>query len=158
MFKHILLPTDGSKLAEKASRAAVELAKSEGASVVGFHALPSYEKSAYQTVAISPGWITEEDFDKFNQRAAKKYLGTIEKLAHEAGVPYEAYTLTQKHPALAIVEAVENKRCDLIFMGSHGRGDLAQVFLGSVTTKVLSLCSTPVLVYRSGPGKARKRK
>jgi nucleotide-binding universal stress UspA family protein len=158
MFERILIPTDGSKLADKASRAAVAMAKSEGASVVGFHALPSYEQSTYQTVAVSPGWITEEKFNKLNKQAAKKYLDAVEKLAHEAGVPYEGYTLTRKHAALAIVEAVKDKRCDLIFIGSHGRGDLAQVFLGSVTTKVLSLCSIPVLVYRSGPAKSRKRR
>jgi nucleotide-binding universal stress UspA family protein len=150
MFERILVPTDGSRLAEEAARAAMTMAKAEQASVVGFHALPSYEQSTYETVVISPGWITEEEFHKLHRQAAKKYLGAIERIARDSGVPYESCTITGKHPALAIIEAATDKRCDLIFMASHGRGALAQVFLGSVTTKVLSLCSLPVLVFR-GP-------
>lgn len=155
MYKRILVPTDGSKLAEDAAGAAIGLAKSMGATIVGFYALPSYEESTYETVAISPGWIPEEEFNKINERAGKKYLAAIEKMAKAAGVAYESYTLMRSHPALAIVDAADDKRCDLICMGSHGRGGLAQVFLGSVTTKVLSMCSLPVLVHRVGKRRSR---
>jgi nucleotide-binding universal stress UspA family protein len=153
MFKRILVPTDGSKLAEEAANGAVALAQSVGASIVGFYAMPTYDETAYETVVISPGWIPEEEFHKLHDRAAKKYLGAIEKIAKAAGVRCESYTRSTAHPAVAIVEAAKEKQCDLICMGSHGRGGLEQVFLGSVTTKVLSMCDIPVLVHR---GKARK--
>lgn len=148
MYQRILVPTDGSRLAQEAARAAVALAHSTGATIIGFHALPSYEKSTYNTVVISPGWITEQKFDKLTQRAAKKYLAAIEDMADGDGVPFEGYTVTAEQPALAIVQAAQDEGCDLIFMGSHGHGNLAQIFLGGVTTKVLSICDLPVLVHR----------
>lgn len=157
MYKRILVPTDGSELAEDAARAAVAVAKSMSASIVGFYAPPSYEESTYETVVISPGWVTEKEFNKLNKRATKKYLGAIEKMAIAAGVPYESYSLTRTHPAIAIVEAANDKSCDLICIGSHGRGALVQIFLGSVTTKVLSMCTLPVLVHRKGAPKSRTK-
>ena len=89
-------------------------------------------------------------FGKMFTINSQKYLAALEKMAVEAGIPYESQTLTAQSAALAIVDAAKDKGCDLIFMGSHGLGALAQVFLGSVTTKVLSLCSLPVLVHRHG--------
>lgn len=148
MYKRILVPTDGSTLAEEAAHAAIVLAKKVDASVVGFYAMPSYDASGYETVVMSPGWIPEEEFNKAQQGHAKKYLSTLEKMATESGVSYESYSQTAQSAAMAIVDAAKEKQCDLIFIGSHGRGALAQVFLGSVTTKVLSLCSLPVLVHR----------
>jgi nucleotide-binding universal stress UspA family protein len=157
MFKRILVPTDGSKLAEEAANGAVALAKSVGASIVGFYAMPTYDETAYETVVISPGWIPEEEFNKLNDRAAKKYLGVIEKMAKAAGVRCESYTQSTAHPAVAIVEAARDKRCDLICMSSHGRGGLELIFLGSVTTKVLSMCDIPVLVHRGRTPKFRTK-
>jgi nucleotide-binding universal stress UspA family protein len=157
MFKRILVPTDGSKQAEIAAQAAVDLAALSGGSVVALHVVPSYDDAAYRTVALSPGWVTEKEFDKLNQRAAKKFLGNVEKLAQAAGVSYDGCTVKGIHTANAIVEIAESKGCDLICMGSHGRGGLAQFLLGSVTSKVLSLCSLPVLVHRKGGRKAHTK-
>ena len=68
MFKRILVPTDGSKLAEAAAQTGVALARSIGAGIVAFHALPSYDEAAYKSVVISPGWVTEEEFNGANKR------------------------------------------------------------------------------------------
>lgn len=88
------------------------------------------------------------------QSNAKKYLGEIEKMAQDAGVPFSGVSVTSEHPAVAIVDAADRHACDLIFMGSHGRSSIAQIFLGGVTTKVLSLSSLPVMVFRPGKTKS----
>ncbi len=159
MFKRILVPTDGSKLAEQAAHAAVELAKYMGAGVVGFVSPPPYKMRVIEDAVFAPGTLSEADFNKAVKRTTKKYLGAIEKMAREAGVEYEGYCLTREQPALGIVEAADYKLCDLICMGSHGRSGLVQIFLGSVTTKVLSMCTLPVLVHRvtrPSPKKAKR--
>jgi nucleotide-binding universal stress UspA family protein len=51
-------------------------------------------------------------------------------------------------PAHGIVDAARKKRCDVIFMASHGRGEFAALVLGSVTQKVLARSKVPVLVFR----------
>ena len=157
MFKRILVPTDGSKLAEAAARTGVALARSIGAGIVAFHALPSYDEAAYKSVVISPGWVTKEEFNRANKRAGRKYLKAIEQMAEATGVEYESYTLETAHAAPAIVQAAGDRRCDLICMGSRGRGGLAQFVLGSVTNEVLSTCSLPVLVHRTETAKPKAR-
>jgi len=88
------------------------------------------------------------------QSNAKKYLGEIEKMAQHAGVPFSGVSVTREQPAVAIIDAADRHACDLIFMGSHWRSSIAQIFLGGVTIKVLSLSSLPVMVFRPGKTKS----
>ena len=157
MFKRILVPTDGSKLGEESARAAVALAKSIDATVVGFFASPTYQMPIYGDLAYSTPVLLESEFNKLSKRTAKKYLGVLEKLARESGVKFEAHTLLRDEPAAAIIEAAGGKLCDLICMGSHGRSGLVQLFLGGITTKVLAKCDIPVLVHRKGKSKSRTK-
>jgi nucleotide-binding universal stress UspA family protein len=98
----------------------------------------------------APELISEQAYAEAQQKAAKRYLGLIEKVARDAGVPCTSLGIENDSPAAAIVATASSADapCDLIFIGSHGRGVVMQMFLGSVTTKVQAMCDIPVLVYR----------
>jgi nucleotide-binding universal stress UspA family protein len=147
MYKKILVPTDGSKLSLKAAAAAVELAKSQGASVVGFYAGPEYPVAVYgEGVLLEPQ--APKAYKEEVAKLAAKYLGQIEKKANEVGVAFEATHTLSSNPWEAIIAAARRKKCDLIFMASHGRRGVSALLLGSETQKVLTHSKVPVLVYR----------
>ena len=147
MFKRILLPTDGSELSREAVKKGVELARSSKAAVVGFFSPADYGTLLYSEY-IPPNLMSQNEFEANAKKAADKQLAFIEKTAKAAGVPYEGYVVTSTAPWQAIVDAAQEKRCDLIFMASHGRTGLSALVLGSQTAKVLAHSKIPVLVYR----------
>ena len=147
MFKRILLPTDGSDLSKKAVKKGIEFAKSIDAKVVGFFSPEDYRALMYSEY-IPPSLMSQEEFEANAKKAAEKQLAFIEKTASAAGVPYEGFYLSSVAPWEAIVDAAKKKKCDAIFMASHGRTGLAGLVLGSQTTKVLTHSKVPVLVYR----------
>ena len=142
MFKRILVPTDGSDLSAAAARKAVEFAKSLNASVCAFHSMSMFA-SKPTGVEFTP-IITGQDAEK----TARLYLSVVEGYAKEAGVPYQSFSAFHESPYRAIIEAAEEHHCDLIFLGSHGRGAVSSLFVGSVTQQVMSHSYIPVLVYR----------
>jgi nucleotide-binding universal stress UspA family protein len=147
MFKHILVPTDGSKLSVKAAKQAVKLAKALGARITGFYASPDYSSIYY-----GDGYIlrtpSAEDQAEFAQKQARKCLSTIEVEAEVEKVVCEVYHVASDSPYEAIIDAAKKKKCDLIFMASHGRRGLSGLVLGSETHKVLIHSKIPVLVCR----------
>jgi nucleotide-binding universal stress UspA family protein len=148
MYKHILIPTDGSKLAKDAGQAAVDLARSLGARVTGFFAAPPATPIVFKGL-LPAGYVTPEEHEANIRKAAQAYLGAIEKAAKAAGVACEMMSVTSDYPADAIVAAAKKRRCDLIFMASHGRRGLRrESHLGTETQKVLAQAPLPVLVYR----------
>ena len=147
MFKHILLPTDGSPVARKAIKAGVALAKELGAKVTAYYALDSVQPYIYaEGYAISTD--TLQDFDKRAREQGRKYLAEVEKAATAAGVACQTLITQPATTYQGIVAAARKQKCDVIFMASHGRGELASLILGSVTQKVLAHSRIPVLVYR----------
>ncbi len=153
MFKRILVPIDGSPRAEHSAYAAIELAKFLDASIVALYVYPSLRISPVDPVLTAPEIASQETYTEVQQRAAARFLGIIERAAQAAGVRCLALSAENDSAAVAIVAtaSADNAPCDLIFLGSHGRDVFSQVFLGSVTTKVQSMCSIPVLVYRDPP-------
>lgn len=147
MFEHILIPTDGSPLSRAAAAAGIELAARLGARVTGLFAAPAPTPLVYRGL-LPVGYMTPARHAELTRRAAKKYLETIETAARRAGVECQCVTVTDEYPAHAILETVRKRRCDLIFMASHGRRGLAGALLGSETQKVLAASPVPVLVYR----------
>ena len=146
MFKHILIPTDGSELSQKAIRTGVELAKFHGARVTGVHAIPDYHLMIAYEGAFDP--VTEERIEKEARARADSYLEFIQNTCREAGVPCETVCETSDHPYDAIIKTADAKACDLILLHSHGRKGLAAVLLGSETRKVLTYAKIPVMVVR----------
>jgi nucleotide-binding universal stress UspA family protein len=148
MYKHILIPTDGSKLANQSAEAAVGLAAALGAKVTGFFAAPPATPIVFKGLLPS-GYASPEEHEENIKKAAQSYLAVIERAAKAAKVPCEVMTVTSDYPAEAIVAAAKKRRCDLIFMASHGRrGIRRESLLGSETQKVLSQAPVPVLVHR----------
>ena len=136
MFKHILIPTDGSSISAKAVKAGIALAKEQGARVTGYHAVEPVPARLY-----GEGYVTERrvvaDFERRQRETARK-----------AGVPFHPLVETARTPYHGIVEAAKKRDCDLIFMSSHGHTGLMRMALGSVADKVMTLSNVPVMVYR----------
>lgn len=148
MFKKILIPTDGSKLSAQAANAGVIFAKSIGAEVVAlFVGQPFAATIGFDGMAAAYA-ITDEDYEKASAEQAKKYLQAVIDRAETAGVKVSSEAITNFNVADGIIDAYTKHKCDMIFIGSHGRSGLSRLLLGSVTAKVLSLSHGPVLVYR----------
>jgi nucleotide-binding universal stress UspA family protein len=125
MYRHILVPTDGSEFAERGVAHGLALAKAVGAKVFAIN-------------VVEPIFAVTGDFAGVLDRVAKA--------AGEAGVSCETIQLENVPPHQAIIKAAEDKGCDLIVMSSHGLGGLPMLLIGSVTNKVLTYAKTPVLV------------
>jgi nucleotide-binding universal stress UspA family protein len=147
MYKHILIPTDGSKLSHKTVVAGVKLAQALGARVTGLFAAPAATPLVYRDL-LPVGYGTPEENAVLIKRAAMRYLAVIERAAKTAGVPCETVSVTDDFPADAILSLAKRRKCDLIFMASHGRRGLGGLLLGSETQKVLTHARIPVLVHR----------
>lgn len=147
MFKHILIPTDGSAVSDKAVKAGIALAKNSGARVTGYLALEPIPAHLY-----GEGYIADEDllaeYERRSRSAAKKHVASLAREAKKSGVAFESVVQTARTPYEGIVDAAQKRNCDLILMASNGRRGLARFTLGSVTDKVIQLSKVPVLVYR----------
>jgi len=148
MYKHILVPTDGSKLSAKAIRAAARLAKSLGAKLSGVFVIPPYVPPVYGEAVIYVPEVTPKRYKEITGREAKKALAAVEVEAQTAGVECKTVAVTADQAWQGIVRTARARDCDLIVMASHGRRGLAGLLLGSETTKVLTHSKTPVLVCR----------
>ena len=150
MFKHILVPTDGSEFSKDTVRRAVSFAKDAGAQITAFYAKPEFPVTYYgEGVLIDT--TSPDKFAELAESQAQEILGFVESLCKEAGVPCNKVSATSDIPYEAIIAAATQSECDLIFMASHGRRGLASLLLGSETQKVLTHSTIPVLVYRT-PG------
>jgi nucleotide-binding universal stress UspA family protein len=136
MYKHILLPTDGSELAHKAVLHGLSLAKAVAARVTVLSVQPSFTSDRF-----------EEYAKELNAQAAS-VLNQIAVAAKAAGVQCETLQVSNNNPHEAIVAAAKDKGCDVIVMATHGRSGIASILLGSVTAKVLAHATVPVVVYR----------
>jgi nucleotide-binding universal stress UspA family protein len=147
MYKHILIPTDGSRLSHRAAVAGVKLARALGARVTGLFAAPAATPLVYRDL-LPVGYGTPEQNAALIKRATLRHLAVIERAARAAGVPCETVSVTDDFPADAILAVAKRRKCDLIIMASHGRRGLSGVLLGSETQKVLTHARIPVLVCR----------
>jgi nucleotide-binding universal stress UspA family protein len=147
MFKHILVPTDGSQLSQETVKRAIGFASESGARITFFYAKPEYPVAFYgEGALIDP--TTPEKFAKMAEQQANEILGACEKLAGTAKVPCASIAKTSDIPYEAIIAAADSVGSDLIFMASHGRRGFGGLLLGSETQKVLTHSKVPVLVYR----------
>jgi nucleotide-binding universal stress UspA family protein len=146
MFKHLLVPTDGSALSQSAVQLAVTLAAENKARLTALHVIPEYHVFAYGPEMIAD---TEERFLYTARQHADDYLEAVKAAAASVGVDCETMTATRTHPYEAIIGVASQHKCDLIVMASHGRRGVSALLLGSETQKVLTHSDIPVLVVRS---------
>lgn len=151
MFRHLLVPTDGSDLSDGTVQRAVSFAREAGARITFFHAKESFYTAMDGAVIGEPMALDPSLSEQFSQ-AENDYtdsvLGRARAMAEEAGVA--CATTSSESPVIyeGIIEAARRCGCDLIFMASHGRRGLAGFLLGSETQRVLTHSELPVLVYR----------
>lgn len=146
MYKHILIPTDGSELSVKATKQGIGFAKEIQAKVTGiyvarhfYHLVDYYSDIDAQSI---------ETYEAAAKAQAQKYISVIERAAKAADVPCECLVEMGESPYEVIIKTAEDKGCDLIFMASHGRRGIRGIILGSETLKVLTHCRVPILVCR----------
>ena len=147
MFKHILIPTDGSPLSASAIKTGITIAKAFGAKVTGIRVYQPYTISAYGEFGPRDD-VVEQNYKAAALRAANNDLDVIARAAVGAGVDFDRAIAEQDHPWKTIVDEAENRGCDLICMSSHGRSGLSGVLIGSETSRVLTHTKIPVLVSR----------
>lgn len=146
MFKHILMPTDGSEHSERAVERGIELAKLCGAKVTGIHVVPDYQ------LMMGPEGLMPADLEagmeEKERSRAEGFLAFVKKMADTAGVSCETVIVKGLQPYDAIVDAANDRGCDLIVMTSRYRKGLASLIMGSEATRVLHRASIPVLTFR----------
>jgi nucleotide-binding universal stress UspA family protein len=148
MFKHLLVPTDGSDLAAKAAAQAVAIAKALKAKVTAFHAYPEYRAIVlYEYVGPIEG-MSRKEYLAAAKATAENYLAQVTKPARAAGLEVDGIAVGSDYPHEAIIRTARRQKCDLIVMASHGRRGVPGLLLGSVTQKVLTHSKIPVLVVR----------
>ncbi len=147
MFKHILMPTDGSAHSQGAVERGIELAKLCGARVTGIHVLQDYQMMMASEGMVPPGM--EEQMEQQARAQAASFLAVVQKAADAAGVPCETLVAKGNHPYDAIIDTANARGCDLIVMTARYRKGLAALLLGSEASRVLHRASIPVLTFRA---------
>ncbi|WP_197335000.1 universal stress protein [Ralstonia syzygii] len=144
MFKHILIPTDGSELSRKAVAGALDFAKTARRTPDGVHLLEEYPYTPFSEIVVE----TPQAFKDRVEAQARVVLKDVEDTARAAGIDCDTDMSCFAVPYMGIIDAAERHGCDVIFMASHGRRGLAGLLLGSETQKVLTHTEIPVIVYR----------
>ena len=147
MYKHILIPTDGSAVADKAVEAGIEFAREAQAQVTLFTAVPEYEvPTAGELMSRRASSLSAHE--ELSRRKADAILGPAQSRARAAGVACDTDFVLDDRPYRAIIEAAKRHGCDAIFMSTHARQGLAKLWYGSETAEVLEHSDIPTLVYR----------
>lgn len=147
MYKHILIPTDGTPLAEKAVASGVRFAREAGARVTLFTAVPEYQAPSESQV-MARHVVSLEEYARRSHDTADGILAAGAELARAAGVEFDTDYAESDRPAHAIVEAARRHGCDAVFMASHGRSGLSRLVHGSETYEVINESEIPTMVYR----------
>ena len=144
MFKHILVPVDGSSTSNLAVEKAIGLAKAFGSRVTSVFVIDPYPFTGVGT-DFAYGQAEYLNAATAEANAAIKAAKTA---FEDAGVSVETSVIEAHAAWRGVVQAAKSTQADLIVMGSHGRSGLEKLVLGSVTQAVLSHTLLPVLVVR----------
>ena len=142
-YGRILVPTDGSTEAERVLDHAVELATIHDASL---HAVYVMNTASFTGLPMETAW---EGIDDVLRREGTAALETVRETAESDGIEISCRVL-EGSPAREIVRYAEETRCDLVVMGTHGRGGINRLLLGSVAEQVVRTSPVPVLTVRVG--------
>ena len=149
MYEHILLPTDGSDVAEAGIAHGLNLACKHGSKVT---VVTVTEPLGGQFAFASDLWSPSEEetaaFDEAQAQIAERILSPVRKRARALGLQVETLHVPWRRVAGALVDAASGKGCSLIVMSSHGRSGMNRIMLGSQTAEVLATAGVPVLVVR----------
>ena len=149
MYKHILVPTDGSALSQKAVKTATELARGMKSKVTAVHVIPPYAPPVVSDMAVAyASIVSPTEYRRSTEKQAQKLLDKVKASVEAKKVECDVAFVNDAQPWEAIIKLAGGRKCDLIVMASHGRRGLEGLLLGSETNKVLTHSKTPVLVCR----------
>lgn len=145
MFKHLLVPIDGSALAERAMQAGIDLAHQLGASITAFIAEPPAPPPGAGHGALR--YVREmQEHDHTTAEHADSVLSSFARRAEAAGVPFNGVYAQAQQIDAAIADTAQRQGCDMIVMVTHGRGPFGELLFGSRTKGVMTRCKVPLLV------------
>ena len=144
MFKKILVPTDGSATAQSAAATAAQLAKTQGAQIVGVYVIDPFPYIGIgdASAAGMQAYLAEA------KSAAGQALAALGAVCAAEGVPFVGDTIERNVVYEGVIETATAEGCDLIVMASHGRQGVKALILGSVAQKVLTHAKMPVLIVK----------
>lgn len=146
MYKHILIPIDGSDTADTAVVAGIDFAREAGAKVTLFTAVPEYQPPGESEI-LGRRVVSLWDHERLSREQAQAILDPAAERLRAAGVECDTAYSECNRPFEAIVAAAQSHGCDLILMSSHGRSGLAALWYGSETRDVIAHSHIPTLVY-----------
>jgi len=141
LYDRILVPTDGSPEGSRAVAHAIDLAEAHDATVSALYVINT---ASYNGLPMETSW---EGVTTLLNTDGQHALDTVEAQATDRGIPAET-EITEGSPAKEIIQTAEQQDCDLIVMGTHGRGGLDRLLLGSVAEKVVRAARIPVTTVR----------
>lgn len=147
MYRHILVPTDGSETADKAVVAGIDYARETGAKILFFTAVHEYVVPG-QAELIARRGVPLQEYERRAAEQAREVLDGAARRAKDANIAFDTEYALNDHPAAAIVEAARRHGCDAIFMSTHGRTGFSALMHGSETHGVLVNSDIPTLVCR----------
>ena len=147
MFRHLLVPTDGSDLSRRTATHAITFARETGARITFFAALPQHPVSFHEGYGLTDAG-TRERLIATAEQQGRAIVDPLVAEAAAAGVTAEAVATPCATVHDGIIAAATHHGCDLIFMATHGRRGIGALLLGSETQKVLTHSKIPVLVHR----------
>jgi nucleotide-binding universal stress UspA family protein len=142
LYDRILVPTDGSAEGKRAVAHALDLAAVHGA---GVHALYVVDTASYAGMPMESSW---EGVGDLLRDDANEAVAEVESLAAGTDLAVET-AVGEGSPSKEIIRYAEGNGCDLIVMGTHGRGGIDRLLLGSVAEKVVRGAAVPVLTVRT---------
>lgn len=148
MYKHILIPTDGSPTAAKAVEAGIDYARETAARVTFFTAVPEYPVPYVSEDAARKPVMSVEEYERLSAEKARAIFAPALERARTCGVEFTSDHALSDKPSEAIIAAARRHGCDAIFMASHGRKALSRLMHGSQTLNVLTHSDIPTLVLR----------
>ena len=148
MYKHILIATDGSELADKGVEHGLKLASALGARATILTASQSLSPEAVRSARMGGIDDPVARYDQQIDEMMKRRFAEMEKRASAYGVLIDFVHEIDDSPAEAIVRFAKLRDCDLIVMSSHGRRGVRRLVLGSQTAEVVTTTEIPVLVVR----------
>jgi nucleotide-binding universal stress UspA family protein len=148
MYKHILIPTDGSPTAQKAVEAGIDFARESGARITFFTAVPEYVVPLASEVLAHKPVLSMEEHEQRSAEKARAIVAPALERARSCGVEFDSDHALSDKPYQAIIDAARRHGCDAIYMSSHGRKGLARLLHGSQTFEVLAHSDIPTVVYR----------
>ncbi len=148
MYRHILIATDGSELANRAVLHGLALAKSVGAEATVLTVTAQWTASEMATRAELGEQHPVDDYERDAAAVARRILDLVREQAQILRVACETLHEPDSHPSEAILRIAEARDCDLIVVSTHARQGLARIIIGSQAAEVIAAAKVPVLVCR----------